>query len=658
MKRRSRKRWSPILIDYIPSCLFPPNRPNLGPESVKGALSGPLLGALMRTLQDKADIALRMVAEAPMLVVDTETSGLDWKRNYAVGYVFTVESESVYVPVRHGGGGNMPCKSGHNHALSTAQVEDASLLRNHHFEESIAAAFKKRAGVVVGHNLKFDAHFMAQRGIMLGRNLSCTQNNQTLIDEYTPSFSLSSLSRRYGVQAKKDDELYDYIARHFGLPKDRNVMGHFWRLPGIDATAVDYAEGDGVSTWQLHVRQQAELDKQGVSKLVRDVENELIWTLVRIERRGMAIDVDYVQELKKSTEARIADAYAGLPANFNVRSANDVSKWMTNNGHTDWPTTDKGNPSFTEKWLKQSEAGQRVIRIRKWTNLLNSFVEPLIGSHTFKGRVHPQINQNKADDFGTISGRLSCSSPNLQQVPKHNKELAKEFRKAFIADDGFNFYEADYSQCEPRLFAHYSAEPALIDGYSKTPFRDVHTVVAELFNADRNTVAKRMNMGMFTGMYPPTFAQHMGVSLEEATRLWNKWFEGFPKIKDFQDQARKVFLSRGYVKTLLGRHCRLDNKRFAYKATSKIIQGGNADIMKYKMVEVDKWLDSEGDRTQLLMTIHDSFVWQAPDNEDGVADSNKIVSIMNDVRSAPFSLRVPFAVDCDHGKTWSEASFG
>lgn len=612
----------------------------------------------MKTLYEKAEIALRMVTEAPVLVVDTETSGLDWKRNYAVGYVFTVGTDSVYIPVRHGGGGNLPCPSGHNHVVNTAQVEDASLLRNHRFEEDLAKAFAARTGITVGHNLKFDAHFMAQRGIVLGRNLSCTQNNQTLIDEYTASFSLAALSRQYKIQAKKDTELYEHIARAFGLPMDRNVMGHYWRLPGTDTMATEYAEGDGVSTWQLYMKQQEELDRQGVSMLVRNVENELIWTLVRIERRGMKIDVDYVLELRRNTEARVAEAYAGLPPNFNVRSPADVAKWMTDNGHTDWPVTEKGNPSFTEKWLKQSDAGKRIIQIRKWSNLLNSFVEPLLGSHTFKGRVHPQINQNKADDFGTISGRLSCSSPNLQQVPKHNKELAKEFRKAFVADDGFNFYEADYSQCEPRLFAHYSAEPALVEGYSKTPFRDVHTVVAELFNADRNTVAKRMNMGMFTGMYPPTFAQHMGVSLEEATRLWNKWFEGFPKIRDFQDQARKVFLSRGYVKTLLGRHCRMDNKRFAYKATSKIIQGGNADIMKYKMVEVDKWLESVHDRTQLLMTIHDSFVWQAEDNDVGANDSAHIVDLMNNVQSAPFNLRVPFAVDCDHGKTWSEASFG
>lgn len=609
-------------------------------------------------MNDKIEAALNMIRRAKVLAVDTETSGLDWKRNYAVGYVFTVGNDSVYLPVRHGSGGNIPCRYGHCHMYDAPEVEDASKIHDHSLEVVLADEIAHRKGKIVGHNLKFDAHFMAQRGIMLGRNLSCTMNNQTLIDEYTTSYSLASLARRYKLPAKKDIELYEYMAGVFNLPNTKNIMANFWRLPGTDTMATDYAEGDGVTTYFLYDAQQKELDEQGVSSLVRNVEDQLIWTLVRIERRGMRIDMGYVQELKRRIEERVAAAYSELPQGFNVRSMLDVKNFMEASGHADYPTTEKGNPSFTEKWLKQTDAGKKIIAIRKWSNLMNSFVMPLVDSHVFNGRVHPQVNQNKADDFGTISGRLSCSSPNLQQVPKHNKELAKEFRKAFVSDDGYDFYEADYSQCEPRLFAHYSNEPALVEGYSKTPFRDVHTVVAEMFNADRNTVAKRMNMGMFTGMYPPTFAQHMGVSLEEATRLWNQWFAGFPKIKDFQDNARKVFLSRGYVKTLLGRHCRMDEKRFAYKATSKIIQGGNADIVKYKMVEVDKWLESEGDRTQLLMTIHDSFVWQAPQTPDGEADSNRLTEIMLDVRNEPFNLRVPFAVDCDKGKTWSEASFG
>lgn len=493
---------------------------------------------------------------------------------------------------------------------------------------------------------------------MLGRNLSCTQNNQTLVDEFTPSYSLASLADRYRVEAKKGEDMYAHLAAQLSIPNNRNAMAHFWRLPGYDQIAVDYAEGDGVSTWQLYFAQQRELDEQGVANKIRTVENELIWTLVRLERRGMRIDVSYIHELRQLLKERLAVAFKQLPEGFNVRSAAHVRNWMESNGHTDWPTTDKGNPSFTEKWLKKLDAGKPILEIRKLENLESSFITPLLETHSFKGRVHPQVNQNKADDYGTISGRLSCSSPNLQQVPKHNKELAKLFRRAFVADEGHRFYEADYSQCEPRLFAHYSEEPALVDGYSRTPFRDVHTVVAEMFSADRNTVAKRMNMGMFTGMFPPTFAQHMGISLEEATKLWNQWFDGFPRIRDFQQQARQTLLARGYVRTLLGRHCRLENQRLAYKATSKIIQGGNADIVKYKMVEVDKMLEERGDRTQLLMTIHDSFVWQAPDTEEGKKDSDDIVAVMLNVQSEPFNLKVPFAVDVDGGANWAEASFG
>ena len=612
----------------------------------------------MRTLGQKAEIALRMVREAPLLVVDTETSGLDWKRNYAVGYVFTVGADSVYVPIRHGGGGNLPDPSGQCAFYETAQLENSANVTNHRFELELAEAFRQRTEKTVGHNLKFDAHFFAQRGIVLGRNLSCTQNNQCLVDEYTRSYSLDNLGKLYGLTAKRSEEMYEHIAVTLGVPNNREAMGHFWRLSGLDDVATAYAEGDGITTWELYHAQQAELDKQGVRDEVRRVEDELIWTLVRMERRGMKIDIEYATQLQGWIAERVAEAFAQLPPGFNVRSPIHVRDWMTQHGHTDWPKTAKGNPSFDEKFLMRSEAGRKIVDIRKWSNLDNTFITPLIKDHTFMGRVHANLNQNKADDYGTISGRLSCSNPNLQQVPKHNKEIARKFRPAFVADEGYTFYEGDYSQCEPRLFAHYSGEPALVEGYSRAPFRDVHTVVAELFNADRSTVAKRMNMGMFTGMQAASFSGHMGLSLSEATRLWNQWFEFFPNIRKFQNSAKTALLDRGYVRTLLGRHCRLERRDFAYKATSKIIQGSNADIIKYKMVEVDKWLEENGDRTLLMMSVHDSFVWQAPDSPEGVEDSKQIVAIMSEVQSAPFNLKVPFTVDCHSGRNWAEASFG
>jgi DNA polymerase I-like protein with 3'-5' exonuclease and polymerase domains len=604
-------------------------------------------------LSEKAETGLRLVREAPILSFDTETSGVDWKKNYPVGWVLSDPTVSVYVPTRHGGGGNLPDPdarplSGPDAAPGTYPL--------HAYEVELAKAFKDRARlglITVGHNLKFDCHMALNAGVELGRNLSCTQNNQALLNEYTRSFSLASVADEHGVTAKKSDEMYEHLARVLGVPNNRSAMSNFWRLPGTDPVAVSYAEGDGTTTGELYAAQRDKIAKEKLDQ-IWEVENELIWTLVRMERFGVKLDVEYIDEALKEIDAKVQAAREALPPDFNSRSPVQVQKYVEQ-FKTDWPTTEKGNPSFTEKWLKSFPEGRHIVNLRKWTNLANSFVLPLRDEHTFNGRVHADFNQNKADDFGTISGRLSCSRPNMQQVPKHNKETAPIIRRAFVADEGHLLYDADWSQAEPRLFAHYSEDKMLVEGYSSNPPKDVHTIVAEMLHKDRATTAKRMNMGIFTGMFPKSFAGHMGCSIDEATEMWNDWHALFPGVRPFQELAKQVIQSRGYVKTILGRRGRLENRRFAYRAVSKIIQGSQADMIKYKMVEIDKMLEQE-EVARLQLQVHDSLVWQAPDTPAGKELSDDILRVMADVQGPPFNLKVPFVADYSIGKNWAEAS--
>lgn len=596
---------------------------------------------------ERAERALRWVREASLMAFDTETSGVDWKRNFPVGYVFATNDESIWVPVRCGGGGNLP-------GVAVPKTPTDSI-KIHPFERDLKKAFIVRKGKTVGHHIKFDAHMVANAGIMLGRNLSCTQNLEALLDEYVRSYSLESCAERHKVAAKKSEALYQHLAATFGCPTDKKSMSHFWKLAGNDPQAVIYAEGDGTTTLQLYQAQMKEVGAQDLTAITK-LEDDLIWTLFRIERRGIKVDVEYLNELQALITKRVDEAYELLPKDFNVRSPLQVQAYVEAGGKTDWPITEHGNPSFTEQWLRTFPRGQHIVTVRKMTNLINTFVVPLRDVHVHEGRVHPTLNQLKADDYGTPA-RLSCSNPNLQQIPKRDKELARLFRKAFIADEGMEFYEADYSQCEPRLYAHYSQDQRLLDGYSQTPFKDVHTIVAELLKVERDPTAKRMNMGIFTGMYPKSFAEHMMWPIEKATDLWQQWHAMFPKVREFQDLAKNVLLQRGYVKTILGRRLRLEHPRFAYRAVSKIIQGSNADIMKYKLLELDKILEIEGN-AQLLMSVHDSLEWQAPKGKAGYAMSEKIMHHMTDVQGPPFNLRVPFAVDYNRGKNWSAATFG
>lgn len=601
-------------------------------------------------MHEDVDRALRMVREAKELVYDTETSGVDWKRNFPIGYVIgDGPRDVVYIPVRHGGGGNLPGVPLPNSATDEIVI--------HPFEKELAKAFEQRTGITIGHNLKFDCHFSANAGIMLGRNLSCTQNNEALLNEYSRSFSLDSVAKEHGVTAKLGGELYQHLATQFGCKADRKAMAHYWELPGDDPIATDYAIGDGVTTIELYHKQVQDITSEGLDQIF-ELENALIWTLFRMERRGIRVDEEYLHWLREEIERRVASAYDALPPDFNVRSPNHVREYVESAGHSDWPTTDKGNPSFTESWLKEFPEGQNIVAVRKWSNLNNSFVTPLIEEHVWNGRVHPNLNQMKSDDYGTISGRFSCSQPNLQQIPKRDKELAALFRKGYLADDGYLFYERDYSQCEPRLFGHYSGEPAIVNGYNSDPPKDMHAVVAELLGVERDPTAKRMNMGIMTGMFPKSFSGHMGWDMEMATDKWNQWFEAFPAIRDFQEKAKAVLQSRGYVVTILGRRCRLEKPQLAYRAVSKIIQGGNADILKYFLLKLDKLVEEAGDTVHLLMTVHDAYQWQAPDTPEGREISAEMDREMVRVQEEPFNLRVPFAVEGLEGKNWAEATFG
>lgn len=619
----------------------------------------------MMTLSERAELAIRLVREHPLIAFDVETSGLDWKRHNPVGYVVTASAEqNVYIPVRHGGGSNLA-----DPHCGPLTAPDAPTTR-HAFERELANAFAHRSQqtgfLTVGHNLKFDCHAAANQGILLGRNLEDTSVNEPMLDEHQFSYSLDACAERRGVTPKKGQVLYEHMSRLLGIPLGRTpaaIMEHYWRLPGDDEIAVEYALGDGITTLELRAAQYPlliEEDEQGYSmRFIHGVECELIWTLFRMERKGIKVDVEYVDKLISAIGEELALAKAVLPDGFNERSGPQTQAVMEAAGVVNWPKTPNGNPSFNEKFLLQSEQGRAIVAIRKLSNLLSKFAYPLRDVHVFKGRVHTNLNQLRSDEGGTISGRLSCSDPNLQAVTKRDKVLGPRFRKCFVADDGMDIEEKDWSQAEPRLIASYSKDENLLSGYNAVPFRDVHSIVADMLGVERDPTAKRMNMGILTGMQSKTFAGHMGWPLDRAAAAHRAWFDLFPGVRKFQNGAKQALLQRGYVRTLCGRRCRLDSPQFAYKGTSKIIQGGQADMMKYKLVQLDKFFESIGDElAQLLLSIHDSVIFQMVQGAAGDEISARVNEILIDVQGPPFSLRVPFVAEGHRGKSWADATYG
>lgn len=605
------------------------------------------------------------------VVDDVETTGLDWTQNYIVGHVLTLgpaPSDTYYVPVRHGaaGGRDANVLPGHQYDGTRSKV-----IRPHPFEIELDRVARSRRDLHwIGHNFQFDLMFQYGHDIEFVGTMEDTQTNAALLNEHQDSFSLDYCCKAMGTQAKLGDELYRHLASKFGGEPVKSQMGNYWRLDGDDPIGVDYAQGDGVATWALRARQLERLaaeDLMGPWK----AESDVLRVIHRMAKRGVRIDRAKLDEVIAYAQAKEAAAMAMLPADFNSRSPVHVRKLMEASGITNWPRKPPtpfmivkaaklgkeatGNPEFNEAFLKSTPIGRSVIDARRYSNINNSFAIPLRDRHTHAdSRVRTTFHPMRGDDFGTVTARFSSSNPNLQQVPKRNKELAQLFRQVFVPDDGMIWWDADYSQCEPRLLAHYSGSKVLLEGYLATPHVDAHQAVATAAGIDRED-GKRLNQTLITGGGRDHIIGMLG---PKGADIYNAYFEAMPEVRRLQKNAAQRIISRGYVMSLLGRRCRLDHSRFAYKAVNRLLQTGNADVIKRAMIRVDRYLEETGDQVHIMLTIHDALSFQAPDTPEGRQIAETAIRMMSDFGPGrDVELRVPLGVEYGIGQNWSQATF-
>ena len=290
------------------------------------------------------------------------------------------------------------------------------------------------------------------------------------------------------------------------------------------------------------------------------------------------------------------------------------------------------------------------------------------------GRIHAEINQLRSDSGGTVSGRLSMSNPNLQQVPARNKEFGPKIRSLFIPDEGCQWGSFDYSQQEPRMTVHYAASVGdgfegshdFIKQYEKGDV-DFHTIVAEICGIER-TQAKTIGLGLMYGMGKNKLANSLGLSKEQADTLIGKVNRRVPFIKELSDLCMKTASDKGVIRTKKGRKCRFDewetkdfglhlSEKFdnavakygrdnikrakTYKALNRLIQGSSADQTKQAMIEC-----AEAGYLPLLQ-VHDELCFN-------VEDEKQITDIKNIMENC-VEFKVPFQVQAKLGKSWGEA---
>lgn len=647
---------------------------------------------------DQLQVVLnRLKQHAGELAYDSETSGLDWRVNHVVGHVITFSPDprdSYYVPFRHAGGGNV---GGHAGPRTATGWDETLAPREQELLDQVFRPGRK----IIGHHLNFDLKFIYR---LIGVSafepqFEDTMINEPLINEFAGKFSLDACCARRKVQAKKGEVLYNHIAHMFpgeGIqPTARSAMGHYWRLAGDDPVAVEYATGDGTSTWQLRDSQRLDIikpveyrrDREGQPLFtdlvkVHDIESRLIRVLARMTCKGIKVDEGYFVSLKDKLDNQINQLiekdFKGHPdqANVSFQAGSDVRWFMEKHGVTDWPMTPKTKkPSFPESWLKLSEPGRKIIAGRHIVHMRNSFINPLIEEHIWRGRVHANFNQLRNDDYGTIIGRLSSDSPNLQQAHKRDPVRGRMLRAGFLPDDGMEFGEADYRQCEPVLLAYYSRCKVLLDGFRAVPPIDAHAAVTRAMNLHRGydtwddkqkkaarENGKRINQTLITGGGMNVIVEKYDADPNEVAKQYRDYFRAMPEIKTTQKNMSATFRRRGYMVTLLGRRLHLPTSAhhndMSYVALNRILAGGNADIIKSKMVELDDYLESEGrPPVDLLNNIHDALDFQFDLAHRKVYD--ECIDIMQ--RFGPddlIHLDVPLGVDHDEGRNWAIATFG
>ena len=355
---------------------------------------------------------------------------------------------------------------------------------------------------------------------------------------------------------------------------------------------------------------------------------------------------------------------------------------MTAHGITNWAKTAKGNAKLDEAWLSTTEPGSKIVTLRQNRTLKDSFLKPMLDTHLWNGRVHPNYNQTKSDDYGTVTGRLSCSDPNLQQASKRNATIGRMHRSCFLADEGMIWGSVDYAQCEPVLLAVYSGAKVLLEGFRANPPRDAHSSVTKAVNSDWNRmdqeefdrvvvptpefkkardIGKRVNQTLLTGGGQGVLTEKYGIPPNEVKRIWADYFRALPEIKRLQKTSGNIMRNRGFVVSLLGRRARLrgfpQDRSKSYTSVNRLLQCGNADIIKLKMVEVDEYLKSEGRPIDMINSVHDSLDFQF--HEEHRQHYYNCLGIMEDFGpDAQIKLSVPLRVEEGEGPDWAVATFG
>jgi len=406
------------------------------------------------------------------------------------------------------------------------------------------------------------------------------------------------------------------------------------------------------------------LKDEEMTELYFEMELPLIEILVKMEDRGIKVDKEFFKEFSEKIKSEIESAkkeiFEFTGESCNINSPKQIAFVLFEKLKLPIIKKGKTGPSTSEEVLKELSnvhpLPELILKYRELQKLHSTYIEPLYLSADKNSRVHPNFNQTK-----TQTGRLSSSNPNLQNIPVRS-ELAKEIRRGFIAEEGYEFVSFDYSQIDLRVLAHYSEDENLIEAFKNNG--DIHTETAkEIFgkkeiSTRERRIAKTVNFGIVYGMSPFGLSRDLGIPKDEAKEYIDRYFRRYKGVKDYIERTIKDAKLKGFVKTLFGRKryiSEFDSSRkdiISYGeriAVNTPIQGTSADIIKIAMIKMNKFIEKNELDIYLLLQIHDELLFEV--KEDLVEEFIKNgVNIMENC----VKLRVPVKVDYKKGRNWYE----
>jgi len=605
---------------------------------------------------DAKTIAIDVETKDPNL----KTKGPGWPTGdgEVVGYAVAVDGWKGYIPIRHGGGGNI----------------DERIVNNWMKKVCESPAEK------IMHNAQYDAGWLRRMGFKLNGRIVDTMVIASLLDENRFSYSLNALAFEYLSKTKSEKNLTE-AARDFGV----DPKAELWKLPSMHVGP--YAEVDAELTLELWNFFKPLITKEDLWSVV-DLELDVLPVLIDMTWKGVRIDMNRVERtrdfLLKEEKAMLAKIKHITGMNVEVWAAQSLAKAFDTVG-INYPKTEKGAPSFTKSFLSEHdhELPKMILRTRDLNKTHGTFINTIMKHTAVDGRIHSHINQIRSDDGGTVSGRISMNNPNLQQIPARDPELGPMIRSLFLPEEGEEWASIDFSQQEPRILVHYAhaygksqghdmkGVQEFVDGYQNDPDMDFHTMVADMAKIPRKQ-AKTINLGMMYGMGVNKLSDQLDIPVDEAKKLVSQYHERVPFVKMLMHGVMNKLNARqssGSIRSILGRKCRFDlwepdtfamnkalpykealnehgpttrlKRAYTYKALNRLIQASAADMTKKAMVDIHKM------GIIPLIQIHDEIAVSVSSREQ----VNAIVHAMENA----VKLGVPSKVDVEIGPSWGES---